>query len=940
MKIIQDKLKQSRGAQLKTKSTLEGLLRQGIAPWMLKEKPPGRTKQRAKQHQRAWRNLGEAFNQFFQKNHTFQCERESFISITAYLIEQIKNNLNQPARQILCSIEDSLIKDGTQHLIDTCRPAFSEYLKQRLFRHKILGTEGTIKETDLEQSELLEIIATYPGLIKCLSQWLINLQTSSSQLCIRLHKDREAINTFFSLNINELKSIKLGQGDHHHNAESTSELKFKNGKSLYYKPRSLALEIQFGTLSKSVCEQLSIPSFDAVPRSLDRGLWGLQEKVSINEEITSCSNELISRLALMIVLIDILGAMDCINENLIICGDAPMLIDGETLLHESGQHPALKHDIDESLIMSGLFESTPPEITQRLNALFRLNANAELQFIQTLKRIYTSPSLTHHIHRFLDQVKSQRCKRRVVLRSTESYNKLLQFKRQAKVMRNPILAEKTYEKLYDIAYQNNAFDRAKFDLAFAEEIQLKSGWIPYFSTRVNSRSIYSFNTKPLRSGHNSRTVNYAKQRLKLRQQGDYQRQIKLIQAALNLFPRETQCTSDLSIDTIREQLLNEAIFYRRWGWLNPSVQHGSQTLVYRRNESLYDGKLGIALFLKASIRRQDDAATTTQVSDIVGSIADETQELIRQAAQRSRTQNFSIGLDGLGGYLLAASILRPHKVEPRSREFISQIRIDPTMQIDILFGMAGLAAGLHAWTNRDPALKNHSGALQLLHTIGTTLLKTQHQQGYWSFENQPQVGFAHGTAGVMAALAIISKRTGLNAHDSIQRALQFELTSLKASQTMIGDQVISSTPHQLMDPMWCRGPAGLLVAMAVLQQAGMTPLPGFEELKGLIQQVLRQRTPDRDQLCCGSPGAAMCIAAAARVMEDDKLMQHSERLKRQWLDAVKAGKPLKSRPLKNGTIMSPPGLFTGRAGLGFFLLDDFHHAALKDQIISCGLLDV
>ena len=84
----------------------------------------------------------------------------------------------------------------------------------------------------------------------------------------------------------------------------------------------------------------------------------------------------------------------------------------------------------------------------------------------------------------------------------------------------------------------------------------------------------------------------------------------------------------------------------------------------------------------------------------------------------------------------------------------------------------------------------------------------------------------------------------------------------------------------------------------------------------------------------------MCIAAAARVMEDDKLMQHSERLKRQWLDAVKAGKPLKSRPLKNGTIMSPPGLFTGRAGLGFFLLDDFHHAALKDQIISCGLLDV
>lgn len=915
-------------------------MRQGIAPWMLKGKCPGRPRQGARQHQQAWSELGEAFDQFFQHNHSFQCERESFAFVTSHLTKQINNDLNQQARCVLSSIQDSLIQDGTQHLIDTCRPAFSEYLKQRRFKNKILGTESTIGDADLEPNELLEVLVTYPGLIPGLSQWLINYQTSTKQLCTRLHQDRQAINASFSLDIKELESVRLSQGDRHHNADSTTELKFKNGKSLFYKPRSLALEIQFGIFTKSLCAQLSVPSFDAVPRSLDRGGWGYQEKASSNEAITSCSDDLISRLALMVVLIDILGAIDCINENLIISSDAPMLIDGETLLHESGQHPALKHDIDESLIMSGLFENTPPEIIQRLNPLLTRNVNAERHLLSSLERFYTSPLLNYQIHQFLNQVKTQRWQRRVVLRRTEIYSKILQFNRQAKVMRNPTLAEKTYEKLYDIAYQGSAFDPVKFDLAFAEEIQLKSGWIPYFSTRVNSRSIRGFNTKPLRSGYNSRAVNYAKQRLKLRQQGDYKRQIKLIQAALNLFPRETQCPSDLSIDTIREQLLDEAIFYRHWGWLNPSVQHGSHTLRYRRDESLYDGKLGIALFLKVSAGRQDDVATTTKVSDIVRGIANETEALIRDGSRRTRTQHPSIGLDGLGGYLLAASILKPDKAEPRSREFISQIRMDPTMPVDILFGMAGLAAGLHAWSNRDPALKNHSGTLQLLHTIGATLLKTQHPQGYWSFENQPQAGFAHGTAGVMAALAVIAKRTGLDAQDGIARALQFELTSLKASQTMIGDQVVSSPSHQLMDGMWCRGPAGLLLAMAVLEQAGMTPLSGFAELKGLLQQVLRQGSPDRDQLCCGSPGTAMCMAAAARVMQDNTLMKQSIHLKRQWIAAVKAGKPMQSRQLHNGTVMSPPGLFTGRAGLGLFLLDDLHLAALKDQIISCGLLEV
>ena len=92
--------------------------------------------------------------------------------------------------------------------------------------------------------------------------------------------------------------------------------------------------------------------------SVDMGSHGYQRKIEINAAIKECDNTLISRLALLVVLIDVTSAIDCIEENLVISGNKPFLIDGETLLHESGTRPALKHEIDESLVMSGLFEGT------------------------------------------------------------------------------------------------------------------------------------------------------------------------------------------------------------------------------------------------------------------------------------------------------------------------------------------------------------------------------------------------------------------------------------------------------------------------------------------------------------------------------------------------------------------------------------------------------
>ena len=931
------RLKQSRGDNRDHLATLEGLMRQGIGPWEL-------VRHRRRDHRPGpeptpWKEIGQSFTEYFRHHDEFPCDIDSFKSITASFSKTIKQGLNGHAQDLFNNLEGSFIDDGARQFIETCKPAFLDYIKQRQFKQSILEPAKKETKKSISQQELIEIINRYPGLISRLNQWLSNYKTTSIQLCQRLAQDRQALKNHFSLDVDSLVSIDIGRGDRHHNGASTSELKFQNGKHLFYKPRSLALEIEFGVLTEQLCHQLNIDPFNPTPKSLDRGNWGYQDKINSQHSTPEYNDRLISRLALMIVLIDILGAIDCIDENLVICKDKPILIDGETLLHESGTHPALKPEFEESIVMSGLFERTPPEITQRLHSLTTIKPTAVQILMQELERIYTSKSLKQNIHRFLGRAKAYNRTRRVVFRSTAMYSKLLAYNRQAKTSKNPAIAELTFEKLYDIAYQGNKVDPRKFDLAFAEEIQLKADWIPYFSTKIGKRKINGFSTRPLNSGHHARVDAYAKQRLKFRQRGDYQRQIKIIQAAVSIFPKNEKLTSQLSAKALKTELIHEAIFYRNWGWLNADVQHGSETLRYRRNQSLYDGKMGIALFLNAA-REHNKTTNDTDCAEIVQGIANESIPIIRDCLKRRSLDQQSIGLDGLGGYFLAASILKADKRSTTTEKILSDTMasMHSEAHLDIMFGLAGLAGGVHAWTQHCPSAHHNRTTVNLLKAIGESLLNTQEEQGYWTFEGRPQTGFAHGTSGIMAALAMIAKQTQLQVDDALERAIQFELNQLKAHQPMIGDHLISNSTVQMVDGMWCRGSAGILLAMAVVQQSGMQHLRGFNELTQLVKERLFHQLPDRDQLCCGIPGVSMSLAAAARVMDDEGLLNYSQDLKMRWIQSISSGRQPIARTLRNGTIMSPPGLFTGRAGLGLFLLDDANHAQLKDQIMSCGLL--
>ena len=179
-----------------------------------------------------------------------------------------------------------LVEDGSCELMKICNPIFSEYIKQREFKRSILGQN--------DKHVLADVLV----------KWLINYTCSTIQICQRVDHDKKEIMSHFSLDVRLIEKIIIGQGDRHLDGASTCELLFRHGKTLYYKPRSLGMEIQFGILAESLCNQLNIQPYNPIPMSVDMGSHGYQRKIEINAAIKECDT-LNIKTGLLVVLIDV-----------------------------------------------------------------------------------------------------------------------------------------------------------------------------------------------------------------------------------------------------------------------------------------------------------------------------------------------------------------------------------------------------------------------------------------------------------------------------------------------------------------------------------------------------------------------------------------------------------------------------------------------------------
>ncbi|MGH7268430.1 MAG: type 2 lanthipeptide synthetase LanM family protein [Candidatus Rokuibacteriota bacterium] len=140
-------------------------------------------------------------------------------------------------------------------------------------------------------------------------------------------------------------SLRPCLSDRHHGGRSVAALTLASGLTLVYKPRSLGLESALQRLLAWCNETGELPHRFKVLAVRDRSTHGwveLAEHAPCRD--LGAAGRFYERAGMLLCLLHVLRATDCHVENLIACGEDPVLVDAEALLH---------HDLDPDALATG-----------------------------------------------------------------------------------------------------------------------------------------------------------------------------------------------------------------------------------------------------------------------------------------------------------------------------------------------------------------------------------------------------------------------------------------------------------------------------------------------------------------------------------------------------------------------------------------------------------
>ena len=187
---------------------------------------------------------------------------------------------------------------------------------------------------ELRDPELsVGLLKLYPPLADLLEQ-VCKLHTYAAiELLGRLSEDLPSLCRKFGTDgrLGHLASLEVGRGDTHSGGRSVAILHFSCGKSVVYKPRSLAVDSHFVQLVDFLnAYDIGLPLRAA--SVLDRGMYGWQEYIAHNYCSTPRElKDFYERFGKLLALVYVLCGTDIHHENLIADRDTPVPIDMETL---------------------------------------------------------------------------------------------------------------------------------------------------------------------------------------------------------------------------------------------------------------------------------------------------------------------------------------------------------------------------------------------------------------------------------------------------------------------------------------------------------------------------------------------------------------------------------------------------------------------------------
>ncbi|MBV9389033.1 MAG: type 2 lantipeptide synthetase LanM family protein [Chroococcidiopsidaceae cyanobacterium CP_BM_ER_R8_30] len=370
-------------------------------------------------------------------------------------------------------------------------------------------------------------------------------------------------------------------------------------------------------------------------------------------------------------------------------------------------------------------------------------------------------------------------------------------------------------------------------------------------------------------------------------------------------------------------------------WIAPqfSVQD-ERFYLQPTGNGLYDGRLGIALFL-AALEQVTQAGTYRDLC--LRSLQESRQRLEQPATYQDAQIGMAMGVGGMiysltqiGQFLdddtLIADALKAVKFFPA--DLIRQDR-----QFDIISGAAGYLLGLLKLYR----VSQDAGVLQSAIMCGQHLLSesTPMVQGIaWKTLNgRPLTGLSHGTAGIAYALLYLAQVSGQSEfRTAALDAIAYEQSlfiPVAGNWPDLRDfsNIIQRSNLQDTDPIemplmssWCHGAMGI----------GLSRLGGLEwfandnvhhDIQVAIQTTKRflSLTGAVEQLCCGKMGQIeLLITASARLQQPELLTDAWFHASQVLLQSQQRGGYKLEHALPAS--IYAPGFFRGEAGIGYTLL--------------------
>jgi type 2 lantibiotic biosynthesis protein LanM len=396
-----------------------------------------------------------------------------------------------------------------------------------------------------------------------------------SEICEQLAPDHAT---------DKLTGVQFGAGDTHRGGRSVVLLTFRSGFKLVYKPKSLAIDTHFQALLTWLKEQGEPLDLRAV-RVLDKGDYGWSEYVpaqpcTSEEEVARFYERLGGYLALLYAL----EGTDLHHENLIACGEYPMLVDLETLFQP---YPPLQTEDQESALPQGLsvlrtsvmrigllpqriwataegdgidvsgLGGAGGQLTPHPVAMLEAPGTDQMRFIRqrvAMEDRLNRPTLDGMAvddFRYLDQVSAGFTKIyrllmthreallteilplfahdeiRCILRPTQSYAQLLQESMHPTLLRNALDRDRLFDHLWTQVPRIAFLPR----IISSEVHDLREHTIPVFTTRPASRALSTSQGDCIADFFDESGLAAVEQRIQKLDEQDLARQLWLIQAS-------------------------------------------------------------------------------------------------------------------------------------------------------------------------------------------------------------------------------------------------------------------------------------------------------------------------------------------------------------------------------------------------------------------------